>query len=82
VTDALERVIAAVLPRDHRRSHYEVRVPHSSLTYASGGGPEIAASVTILHNKGINDPVDACERRCLSEMVSRLKALGAAEGHH
>ena len=77
VIAALKRVVDAVVPKDHRPSNYEVSVPPASLRYNSHGEPEIIASVTILHDEGINDPVDACETRCLAEMVSRLKDLGA-----
>lgn len=79
---ALERVVAEVIPKEHRRSRYEVNVPHAGLGYTSGGQPEITATVGILHGDKINDPVDACEVRCLNEMVSKLRRLGAKEGRH
>jgi hypothetical protein len=82
VQAALERVIEAVLPRDHRRSHYEVSLPPAKLEFTRSGVPEISASITILHNEAVNDPIDACESRCLGEMTSRLKQLGAREGGH
>jgi hypothetical protein len=80
VVDALERIIHAVLPKDHRRSHYEVHVPPDQLQYTASGRPEITATITILHNDGINEPVDACEKRCLAEMCARLAELGAKRG--
>jgi hypothetical protein len=52
VVSALGRVMAAVLPTGHRRSHYEVLVPGSTLTYGQGGRPEIVASITILARRG------------------------------
>lgn len=61
-----------------RRSHYEVDVPTAQLDYVAER-PEITATVTILHNEAINEPVDACEKRCLAEMMSKLKELGARE---
>jgi hypothetical protein len=81
VVHALERVIDAVLPKEHRRSHYEVSVPPAMLNYTTSGRPEITATITILHNEGINDPVDPCETQCHAEMTAKLKALGAREGH-
>jgi hypothetical protein len=80
VVDALDRVIEAVLPTGHRRSFYEVHVPTSALAYGPAGRPEIAASITILHNEGISDPIDECEKRCLADVIAALKRIGAREG--
>jgi len=77
---ALERVIGAALPHDARRSRYDVFVPPAKLAYDPGLPAEITATITILHNEGINDPIDECERRCLADITSRLRALGAREG--
>lgn len=80
VIAALERVIDAVLPKEHRRSHYEVVIPVAKLEYPSTGQPEITATVTVLHNENVNDPIDECENRCLVEVIAKLRALGASEG--
>jgi hypothetical protein len=80
VVEALERVIEAVLPTGHRRSHYEVHVPTSTLAYGRAGRPHVVATITILHNAGVDSPVDECERRCLAEMIAALKQVGAREG--
>jgi hypothetical protein len=40
----------------------------------------VVALVQILHVRGISEPIDACEMRCLNEMTSALKRLGACEG--
>jgi hypothetical protein len=80
VVEALERVIDAVLPTGHRRSHYEVHVPTSALSYQRPGRPQIVASITILHNEAVDEPVDECERRCLADMIAALKRLGVREG--
>jgi hypothetical protein len=80
VVSALEKVIDAVLPKEHRRSFYEVTLPTAELGYSPSGTAEITATIAILHKGSINDPVDACETRCLREMTEKLKALGAKEG--
>ncbi len=80
VIHALERVIEAVLPKDHRRSRYDVHVPTAELEYPRGWRPEITATITILHREEINAPVDECERRCAAEVTAKLRDLGAPEG--
>ncbi|MGH7271245.1 MAG: hypothetical protein ACREJX_03820 [Polyangiaceae bacterium] len=77
VVRALERVADAVLPKDERRSSYEVSVPLARHVIPRRGGPEMTATITILHRDNVNDPVDACEERCLADMTSALEGLGA-----
>ena len=81
VVNALERVIDAVLPNDHRRSTYDVDIPTAELEYPRGRRPEITATITILHGSDdINAPIDSCETRCANDIIAKLKALGAHEG--
>lgn len=81
VIRALERVIDAVLPKDHRRSAYDVDIPTADLEYPRGRRPEITATITILHKGGdINASIDACEERCARDMIAALERLGAREG--
>ena len=77
VANALRRVAEAVLPKEHRRSFYEVSVASGHHVLTRSGSPEMTATITILHEQGINDPVDACEERCRSEMIAKLEDLGA-----
>jgi hypothetical protein len=77
VTAALRRVIEFVLPKEQRASFYEVSVPPARHVVGRSGRPEMTATVTVLHEVKINEPVDACERRCLDEMVANLRSLGA-----
>ena len=81
VVDALERVARFILPTEERTSHYEVHVRPGKIQYshAHPGVPEMTAVITILHNNGINDPIDECENVCLAEMASKLRDLGARE---
>ena len=81
VVNALERVIDAVLPKDHRRSTYDVDIPTAEIEYPRGRRPEITATITILHRgDDINAPIDSCETRCANDIIAKLKALGAREG--
>ena len=81
VVDALDRVAHFILPTEPRSSHYEVHVQPAKIQYshAHPGVAEMTAVITILHNKGINDPIDACEDRCLADMTAKLRELGAHE---
>jgi hypothetical protein len=45
-----------------------------------GNRPEVRATILVEHGEGFDRPIDACEQRCLDEIVSRLKQLGACEG--
>jgi hypothetical protein len=79
---AIEEVIAFVLPRDRRDSIYDVHVQSGSLRYdrRRGNRPEVVATILIEHGEGADRPIDDCERRCLHDIVSRLKQVGACEG--
>lgn len=81
VVAALDRVVGFVLPTDPRHSHYEVHNNPARIQYshAHPGVAEMTAVITILHNEGVNEPIDACEDRCLAEMMSKLRDLGARE---
>ena len=80
VIEALQRVADAVVPRDHRRSFFEVSVLPSHHVLTRSGSPEMTAMITILHQNGINEPIDACQERCLAEMSAKLEELGAPRG--
>ena len=81
VVDALGRVARFILPTEARLSHYEVHIPPATIqfSHAHPGVAEMTAVITILHNEGINQPIDACEDRCLADMTSKLRELGARE---
>jgi hypothetical protein len=79
---AIEKVIAFVLPRERRDSIYDVHLMRGSLRYdrRRGNRPEVVATILIEHGDGADRPIDDCERRCLHDIVSRLKQLEACEG--
>lgn len=80
--DVLRRVVDFILPREPRDSIYDVHIRGGSMRYdrRRGNRPEVVATVLIEHGAGADLPIDACERRCLEDIASRLKQLGACEG--
>lgn len=78
---ALQAIATYILPPEDRPSKYEVEPYQQGLRYATvrGNRPDVTLTVKVLHRRGFDQPVDACEVRCLEEMKSRLKQLGACE---
>jgi hypothetical protein len=82
VRAALHRICLAVLPRGEHASWYDVHVGSAlESDPRHGGGPELTATIEILHRGTVNRPPDECERTCLAEMRNRLAQLGAQQGH-
>ncbi len=81
VVDALERVARFILPSEKRTSHYEIHLRPWAIQYSHvhPGVAEMTALITIEHDEGINEPIDACEDLCLADMESKLRELGARE---
>lgn len=82
VQSALEEIIDFVVPRELRDSRYDLHVDRNRLAFSETRGrrPDVSARITILHKQGVNRPVDACEARCLHDIVRSLRAIGALEG--
>ena len=80
--NALEAIVAFVLPHEERGSVYDVHVHHSRIQYVGrrGNRPEVTATIQVLHADGANRPVDPVEERGLHEITARLGELGASEG--
>ena len=78
----LREIAEHIVPQEARPSISEIgpydRAIHYSPTRQNR--PEVNLALTILHQAGIEDPLDACQVRCLSETKQRLKQLGAQEG--
>jgi hypothetical protein len=78
--DDLQRLAEYILPKDQRPSQYEIP-PFDQSLHASQGGPfEVVALIRIEHTHGFFDPIDACEERCLNEMLEKLAELGVPGG--
>lgn len=79
VEDALARLTAAIAPSE------SVHVGRGARQFgrAHDGRPEVAATVTVLHQDGggANRPTDQAEQQRLDALLGRLRALGAQEGH-
>lgn len=82
VLAALREIVEFVLPKDARDSRYEVHLKRLGLEFSGAhrDRPEVVALIQVLHKRGVNDPIDACEVRCLNEMTKALADLGACEG--
>ena len=81
VFQALHAIVDHILPPEGRPSRYEVGPYEQALRYSPvrGNRPDVMLTVRVLHREGFAQPVDACEVRCLEEMKSRLRQLGACE---
>jgi hypothetical protein len=76
----LLRVAEFILPKEQRPSQYEIPPFDRSLHASAGGEFEVLVPIRIEHRHSFFDPVDACEERCLKEMVEKLKELGVPSG--
>lgn len=72
-----------ILPKEERPSWYEIEAFDSSLHMASRRSfqPEVELNLKILHRHGFDQPVDACEERCLKEMQEKLMELDVFQNH-
>jgi hypothetical protein len=79
VEDGLEQLVGAVAPSE------VVHVNRGALQLgtAHDKAPEVTATVTVIHRDGggANRPPEAGERKRLTEIVGRLRDLGAQERH-
>lgn len=82
IQSALNEIAKWILPREQRASWYEVTIDRRSFTHSRQRAerPDIRATIRILHRSKWDQPVDACEMRCLSEMEHALRELGACPG--
>jgi hypothetical protein len=77
----LRRIAEFVVPREERPTRLDFE-PFYPALYDSRVVPdadEIALSIRLVHREGYEQPVDACEERCLKEIVARLRELGIPE---
>ena len=82
--DDLRRIAEWVMPKEgERASRYEVegfdRAWHVAPRHRRSRN-EIVLAVKVLHRRGVNEPADECELRCIREMRAGLAELGVAEG--
>ncbi len=74
----LEQIARWITPAEERPSLcriqpfdaalYSVRTPNRRL--------EVELNIQIQHRRGWDEPIDECEKRCLTEMEQKLKTLG------
>ena len=78
---ALYAIAEWTLPKEQRPSMYEIEPYEQTLRFSPvrGNRPDVTLKIKVLHRSGFQQPVDACEVRCLNEMRGRLRQLGACE---
>ena len=78
---ALREIAEHVMPHESRPSISEIGPYDHAIHYSPTrqNRPEVALTITILHQSRIEDPLDECQVRCLSEMKQRLNEMGAQE---
>ena len=81
VFTALREVAEHIVSHEVRPSISEIGPYDQALHYSPlrQNRPEVVLTITILHQGRIEDPLDECQVRCLTEMKRRLKELGAQE---
>lgn len=82
VFEDLRRVARFIIPREERPSIHEISMYDAAIRRSRERHhrPEVSLSIKILHRHGFENPIDACEQRCLREMENRLRTLGACQG--
>ena len=79
--DGLRCLAQSLLPPEERSTLTTIE-PFDPILYDSKevpGADEVALALRLSHRDHYEQPVDACEERCLKEMRHRLKALGVRE---
>ncbi len=79
---ALRDIAEWILPRETRLSQYDIGPYQQAIRYSSAHQkrPDIILTISIIHRKDFEQPVDECQSRCLKEIEQRLIGLGAARG--
>jgi len=79
----LKQIAKWIMPKEKRDSHYDIGIFDSSIQWSPLRKlrDDITLTLNVLHRKGFDRPVDACEVECLKEMELKLKELGAKKGH-
>lgn len=78
VYEDMRRIARSVVPNADRPSEVELRAFEPKLVYERRhhGRPAVVLTMELLHRRGYEEPVDACEERCKDEIVAALRAIG------
>jgi len=79
---ALKATADWVVPKERRDSDYDIVPYDQSIRYDAMRKfrPDVSLQIWIRHRSGFDREVDACEVRCLNEMIGRLREIGARKG--
>lgn len=82
VYNALQTIASHIIPQERRPSRHDIGIYDPAIHYSPQRRwrPDVSLTVRILHRSGFEQPVDECENKCLNEMKTHLRKLGAAEG--
>ena len=77
----LKAIANYVLPKEQRPSRYEISSFDNCIRYSPthANRADVTLAITIGHRSGF-EGVDECEVRCLEDMKTRLRILGAQSG--
>jgi hypothetical protein len=87
VWNHLQELARAVLPPADRESDYRIDGYSGALSFdrkrrARSGfdRPDVELVIEVRHRESYNRPADACEARCVQDMIAALRHLGVQEG--
>jgi len=77
--EKLRAIALSALPKESRPTRYDIEPFHPTLHMRpeSGWKPEVQLTLHITHRQGYFGPVDDCETRCVRDIETGLRALGA-----
>lgn len=75
----LREIAEWILPKEERKSWYEIEFFHGKIEYTGlrNFRPEISLRIEIRHREDYFGTINDCEIRCLTEMIEKLNMLGA-----
>ena len=86
VWNDLQQIAASVLPPDDRESTYRIDSFDGTLSFdrkrrqGRFDRPDIRLVIEVRHREEYLRPADACESRCVEDIVAALRRLGVQEG--
>jgi hypothetical protein len=81
--DDLRKVAERLIPQNEQGDHCEIEPFDGTWHIVQRQGQsrrEIGVTINALHSHDVKAPADACQWRCLNEMLAKLDHLGVHEG--
>jgi len=82
VAVALRAIAQEAIPDSSRSLVFSVRAPRIAhhFTPKHENRPDLTTTISVLHQDGVQKPIDELETRGRDEVVARLRGLGVPEG--